>query len=332
MKKLHVITNDKVWFKKKKYNSNNDLENIMSCFSKDYKVELICRRSSKKLNFPINQKVKYCRIKNIREKELNIFMISITPFNLFSLLKLIFQGKKIKGFVYLRSDGFLEYKIKYSFFGYFFYYLMFWITKKNLKIISCSKNFTHVKVKSIVHPSELTSSWFKTNKDIKFVTDFLYVGRFKKEKGVIYLTKIFKEYLKDFKLRIVGTEKNLISEKYYSKNIEFLDTISNQNKLIDLYDKSKILILPSYTEGFPKVISESLARLRPIIIFEEIAHVVNDRKGIFICKRNKKSIKDTSNYILKNYKQIQKSICKNYFYTREGFKKELLKKTKNEFI
>ena len=179
MKKIYVISNDKVWFKKKKYNSNNDLENIVSCFSKDHKVELICRRSSKKLNFPINQKIKFCRMKNIKEKELNIFMISITPFNLLSLLKLVFRGKKIKGFVYLRSDGFLEYKIKYSFFGYIFYYLMFWIIKKNLKIISCSQNFTHVKVKSIVHPSELTSSWFKINKNKKFETDFLYVGRFK---------------------------------------------------------------------------------------------------------------------------------------------------------
>ena len=98
-----------------------------------------------------------------------------------------------------------------------------------------------------------------------------------------------------------------------------------------IYDSSKIFILPSYTEGFPKVISESLARLKPVIIFEEIKHVLNDRNGIFICKRNEKSIKKTLNYILKNYKNIQNKIIRNNFYTKENFKRELLGFIKNEF-
>lgn len=142
---------------------------------------------------------------------------------------------------------------------------------------------------------------------------------------------MFKKHLKNYNLTIVGTKKKFINKRYYNQNVKFADPITNIKKMITIYDSSKIFILPSYTEGFPKVISESLARLKPVIIFEEIKHVLNDRNGIFICKRNEKSIKKTLNYILKNYKNIQNKIIRNNFYTKENFKRELLGFIKNEF-
>ena len=95
--------------------------------------------------------------------------------------------------------------------------------------------------------------------------------------------------------------------------------------MINIYDEARIFILPSYIEGFPKVISESLARLKPIIIFEDIKYVVNGRKGIFICKRNELSLKKNINYILNNYKSIQKEIKSNHFYTKDNFNKNRIK-------
>ena len=184
----------------------------------------------------------------------------------------------------------------------------------------------------MIHPSELNSIWFKKSRvSKKFKSDLIYIGRFKKEKGSIYLVNIFKKYFYKYNLVIVGTQKKFISKKYYNRNIKFIGPVTSIKKMISLYDSSKIFILPSYTEGFPKVISESLARLRPIIIFEEIKHVISDRNGIFICKRNEKNINKTINYILKNYKDIQKKITKNNFYTKDNFKKELLGSIKNEF-
>ena len=259
-------------------------------------------------------------------------MISITPFNFFVLIKMIFFKKKIKGFVFLRSDGFLEYKIRYGFFGYILYFAMFHIIKTKLKVISVSNKFNQVKVQNVLHPSELTDDWFaekKNNTEIK--TDFLYVGRFKKEKGVYYLTKIFKENFSQYKLTIAGTEKKSINEKFYNNNIEFIGPIIQSSDLIDLYDSTRIFILPSFTEGFPKVISESLSRLKPIIIFEEIKHLADNRKGIFVCKRNKKNIRETIDYILNNYNEIQKKISDNKLYTKDNFKKELLNTIKDEF-
>ena len=156
------------------------------------------------------------------------------------------------------------------------------------------------------------------------------MGRFKKDKGALYLAKIFKEYLKNYKLTIVGTEKKLIKKNFYNRNIKYIGSISNVKKLINIYDEARIFILPSYIEGFPKVISESLARLKPIIIFEDIKYVVNGRKGIFVCKRNELSLKKNINYILNNYKSIQKEIKSNYFYTKDNFNKKLLTYIENE--
>ena len=49
------------------------------------------------------------------------------------------------------------------------------------------------------------------------------------------------------------------------------------------------MILPSFTEAHPYVVDESLARKRPVIIFEDIAYIVKDKKGIFVSKRDTNS-------------------------------------------
>ena len=332
MKKIYLISNDKIWFSNKKFTSNNDLNNIITCLNEKYNLNLICRKSNKKLNFSLDQKFDYYSFNQINEKRINIFLVSITPYNFFVFLYLLLIKRlDVTGVVYLRSDGFLEYKIKYGFLGYYIYAFMFFFIKKKLSVLSCSKHFTNVNIKNVIHPSELNSIWFKRSRVKKFKTDFIYVGRFKKEKGSIYMVNIFKKYLEKYNLTIVGTKKKFIHRKYHNKNINFVGPVTSTKKMINLYDSSKIFILPSYTEGFPKVISESLARLKPIIIFEEIKHVLNNRNGIFVCKRNEKNINKTINYILKNYKNIQKNITKNNFYTKDSFKKELLGSIKNEF-
>ena len=330
MKKLFLVSNDRVWLSIKNYTSNNDLDNIISCLNKNYNLHLICRKSKKKLNFLVKNKFRYCDFGKVPNDKLKVLLISITPYNFFIFIYLKFLKRfPVEGFVYLRSDGFLEYKYRYGFIGYFIYFLMFFVIKKNLKIISCSKNFTNVDIKKIVHPSELDFRWFKKNNQKRYKSDLLYVGRFKKDKGAIYLAELFKNYMPDYTLTIAGTEKKFIHKKYYSKNIKYIGSVSNVLKLIDVYDKSQIFILPSYIEGFPKVISESLARLKPVIIFEDIKYVIHSRKGIFVCKRNEKSLRKTISYIFKNYKKIQKQIKNNYFFTKKNFMEELVDSIKS---
>ena len=79
-------------------------------------------------------------------------------------------------------------------------------------------------------------------------------------------------------LTIVGKEKN-DTKNIYEEGISILDIETDEKRLIKIYDEHNIFVLPSYTEGQPMVIHEALARKRPIIIFNEIKHVVQGRKG-----------------------------------------------------
>ena len=59
--------------------------------------------------------------------------------------------------------------------------------------------------------------------------------------------------------------------------------------------------------------------MRPIIIFEEIHHVIKNKKGIFVSKRNAKSLQETIDFIMKNYTSIQENMSKNKLPTKEEF-------------
>ena len=132
MKKIYLISNDKIWFSNKKFTSNNDLNNIITCLNEKYNLNLICRKSKKKLSFSLDQKFDHYSFNQINEKRINIFLVSITPYNFFVFLYLLLIKRlDVAGVVYLRSDGFIEYKIKYGIFGYYIYAFMFFFIKKN---------------------------------------------------------------------------------------------------------------------------------------------------------------------------------------------------------
>ena len=68
----------------------------------------------------------------------------------------------------------------------------------------------------------------------------------------------------------VALKKKFSDKKNEHKNVNIYQIEASQEKLINYYDEHNIFVLPSYTEGYPMVLLESLARLRPVIIFEEI--------------------------------------------------------------
>ena len=109
-----------------------------------------------------------------------------------------------------------------------------------------------------------------------------------------------------------------------SENIN-ITSFENYEDSIIAYDESNIFILPSFTEGHPQVLDEALVRHRPVIIFEEISHVLRDRKGIFISKRNINSLNETVNHIKNNYERIVEEIKTNKLPTKKSFMLELKK-------
>ena len=226
--------------------------------------------------------------------------------------------------VYLRSDGYGEYKAILGSLGQLIYHLMFSLTSLISNLISCRSYILKGKKGKVVNPSQLDSVWLRKPKNQEFINfKLLYVGRIRIEKGIYSLASLIKNK-REISLTIVGAEKNT-SYKINQSNINIQLTQSNKARLIKYYDDHDIFILPSFTEGHPMVLLEALARRRPVIIFKEIEHVIGDKKGIFVAKRNFLNFFGTLNYIKKNYKKIQKDMTKNKLPTNKDFIEEFAK-------
>ncbi len=329
MKNYLVFSNDKIFVKNQKVSSNsNDTINILESIGKKFNIFLMSRRSKKEFlfsNITKNKifKLNYKKILNLKnEKNLRIFMVSITPRNFINFLIVKFLIGEIPGYLYLRSEGHKEYQKKIGLFGKIFYDLLLRYLKKHLRIISVSKKIYYSSKKLIISPSELDGVWFQKRRKIKGVKfpKLLFLGRIKVEKGIFSLIKLIKKIKLNYKLSVVGGDKNF--EK--NSKIIFYKQVSEKKEIIKFYDDHNIFILPSFTEGAPKVILESLARLRPVIIFDEIKHVKSNLEGIFICKRKSSSLEKKIKDILKNYSKIQKKMKKNILPTKKSFQMNLI--------
>ena len=195
---------------------------------------------------------------------------------------------------------------------------MFSLTCSISNLISCRDYILRGKRGKIINPSQLDSSWLRKAKNIELKNfKLLYVGRLKIEKGIFSLFNLIKNK-KNISLTVVGAEKGA-SHNINQSNVKILQTQASKLKLIKHYDDNNIFVLPSYTEGHPMVVLEALARRRPVIVFEDIQHIIGNKKGIFVSKRNFINFFGTLNSIKKNYKKIQKDMKKNKLPTNKEF-------------
>ena len=67
------------------------------------------------------------------------------------------------------------------------------------------------------------------------------------------------------------------------------------------------------------VLLEALARMRPVIIFDEIKHVIGNKKGIFVSERNVDSLSKVIEYIKNNRNKIYEEMKQNKLPTKENF-------------
>lgn len=331
-KKIILISNEKISFNNENYYCDNiDMKSIPEGLSNFFKILLIGRETKIKRSHQIklnnvliaSNLFKYLSIilNTFKEKNVSYLLISITPYTFIGYLFLFFFRKKV--FVYLRSNGYEEYKCYSKFFGPLVYHIMFTIVSFKANLISCREHILRKKNGKIVSPSQLNEKWFlpREEPDLSKI-NLLYVGRIKIEKGIFSLFEILKNTKIKFLMSFV------ISGKFENANIknENIKVISFENKddsIIKFYDSHNIFILPSFTEGHPQVLDESLSRLRPVIIFKEISHVIGQREGVFIAERNSSSLFKVINYIMNNYKLIQEKMSKNKLPTKESFLKEL---------
>jgi len=332
-KKLFIFSNESIFTQEEKYFCDNiDLKSSPEGLNKKFEVNLLGRKSSRKRAHEIKlKKIKIFSniftylsevIKSTKNENAKYLIISISPYTFLICLFLRLFGKT--PIVYLRSDGYGEYNAILGGFGKLIYHFMFSLTSLVSNLISCRNYILKGKKGKVIYPSQLDSVWFKKTK-IQEVKNFqlLYVGRIRVEKGIFSLASLIKNK-RDISLTIVGAEKNT-SYKINQSNINIQLTQSNKARLIKYYDDHNIFILPSFTEGHPMVLLEALARRRPVIVFDEIEHVIGDKKGIFVAKRNFLNFFGILNHIKKNYKKIQKDMMKNKLPTNKEFIEEFVK-------
>ena len=329
-KQLILINNEKV----NKENCNFFCDNIFmkhipEDLSEKFNIHMISRSSKIQRSHKINlQQIKLGNnifsyliniLKTLKFKDAKYFVISVTPYTFFASLILILL--KRQRYIYLISNGYEEYRSIFGTLGPIIFHVMFFFSTLKSKIIVCQKRISKKK-SSLVFPSQLDAEWFeKIIQPPLSKPKLLYVGRIKVEKGIFSLVKILNEMDDDVELSILGKPVN---EKIKSKKVNYLGYEKNSDLLKKTYDNHNIFILPSFTEGHPQALDEALARKRPVIIFDEINHVIQNRKGVFISQRNVKSLTFTIKYIMKNYFEIQKSMMKNNLPTRKKFISDLI--------
>ncbi len=309
-KKLVIINKEKIFEKDNSFYCDNvDLKSIPEGLSKNFKTSVIAKKSNIKRFHKINLEnieitsniftFLFSIFKTFKNKEINYLLISITPHTFFAY------------------HGYEEYKAILGFMGPVIYYIMYTLVTFKSNIITCQKRLVKKKNYNLVFPSEIDINWLKnTTKSLLDKPRLLYAGRIKVEKGIFSLLKMFDEMNVDAELSIVGNTKDL---KTNNKKINFFGFENDVSGLIKIYDNHNITILPSFTEAHPKVVDESLARLRPVIVFEEINHIIQDRQGLFVSKRNAAALSETIKFIMNNYSNIQENMKKNKLPTKQEF-------------
>ena len=323
---LVIVENEKIFQEKNKFYCDNiDAKSIPEGINNFRKIYLIARKSKVKRVQQINlSQVKIGSniflflnliLKTFSEKNINYLLISINPYTFLSALILLLFKKKV--FIYLRSSGHEEYKAKYGLFGKLIYHIMYLLVIPWSNLIVCHERLTKKKDYHLVFPSQLGNKWFENLKQVSLdKVRLLYVGRMRVEKGIFDFLKMFNKLSMNAELSIVSDVKNL---KNMNKKINLLGFGYDEKSLIEIYDSHNIMVLPSYTEGHPQVVLESLSRKRPVIVFDDIKHIIGTKKGIFISKRNIISLNETIEFIMKNYTKIQENMKENKLPTKEEF-------------
>ena len=334
-KNLVIINNEKCSIKENDlYCENIEIKSLNENLKNKYNIKFLLRKgnitpvykidkSNTKISSNILSFTKNLIISIIRDRA-DYLIISVTPYTFLSFLLLFLFKKKI--FLYLRSDGKKEISIIFGKKLSIIYKIIENVMVKFSNLIVVNDLISKKKKFHLVNPSQIDQQWFQNIKITKRdKIKLLYVGRIKVEKGVYSLIDIFKKIKyseKDLSLTLIGQANK---PKEASNKIKFLEPISVKKNLIEQYDQHNIFILPSYTEGHPQALIESLVRQRPVVVFEEIEHVLQKYEGVFVCKRDHNHLLNLIKFIDKNYEKILEKMKKNRYPTKENFFKQLNK-------
>ena len=132
---------------------------------------------------------------------------------------------------------------------------------------------------------------FISKKDLKInkKRKFVFLGRYERRKGIEELSSVikvlnFKKY--DVEFHFIGEIP--LEKRLNINNVFYHGLVGETKKVINILDEMDILICPSYSEGMPNVILESMARGLAIIATDVGANslLVDNKVGWLIDAKN----------------------------------------------
>ena len=162
----------------------------------------------------------------------------------------------------------------------------------------------------------------KDRKNLKHI-HFLFIGRVIKEKGIFEIIEAVKnisQKFDNFRIDVMGDGPELDNMKKVVKNLGLNNYFLFHGFVIDGKDKifsdSHVLLIPSYREGFPYTVLESMLFEMPIIAtgVGALSEIIdNGKNGFLIDCKDVGALSDKMEYFLLNPQQIK-------IYGKQSFK------------
>ena len=162
---------------------------------------------------------------------------------------------------------------------------------------------------------------------------FIFMGRLKKDKGVLDLVNAFIKLSKDFSSRelslfFVGPDeeniKFLINTSSIKASINFIDFTSTPELYLQLGD---VFCLPSYREGFGTSVIEASALELPVIcsdIYGLKDAFKNNKTGLSFKVKDVEDLKNKMSILIKNPKKIKQFGENGSIFVKEKYSSNLV--------
>jgi len=229
------------------------------------------------------------------------------------------------------------------------YHIQRWLLKNQSRIVTINGKWKNQSnnIKTFENPCldnndrKIGKSIIK-NKDFTKKINYCFVGGLNKNKGVDKIFEAFKEINPDYigVLHVVGD--GVLRQDLDQKAQELLFNVIihgslSKTEVQEIYQSSHFILLPSLSEGFPKVIGEAM-NFGCVPIVSEIScinqYIQNNKNGFLINPISVEELKimiekslKLSNKEFKAYSQMNYNLAEKftYAYYLERIKKEILK-------
>ena len=205
------------------------------------------------------------------------------------------------------------------------------------KIISNKKNNFHV-----VNGSGVDINYYKFSK-MPHNLSFVLISRLLKEKGVVEYLKAcsyLSEKYKNVKFYLggwiddhpSGINLEYLNKFNFNKNFKFLGKIDDVRQIFDF---SSVVVLPSYREGLPRILTEAMSCGRPIITTNVAGckETVRDKwNGLIIKEKDYKSLIEAMEKMILNQYDLKKMALNSRIFAESKFDVKLVNSKMNEII